>query len=114
MPHPPFTEFCYALTAIETLSLYHVEESQCIAEFPDPREVLQADYVVGATYHSTLQQLVLLTGSDEGVLSLASVQMDQLYPLGSFGAPLAVDADPAAAGPSVGSPGHSNIVRCVI
>lgn len=73
----PAGRLLHAATDSRGLSLWRLEESECIAAFPDVREALAAqcrvEYLVACAYDAVQHVLFLLCGDGAGALHLCCV-----------------------------------------
>ncbi|KAG0224413.1 WD repeat-containing protein 89 [Actinomortierella wolfii] len=80
----PQAEYIYALSHMETLSLWMSDQADMIHNFGDVRGVsnpalgLTLDYMIDCQYDPVTQRLFLLAGSNEGNINILHVNSDSL------------------------------------
>lgn len=69
----PNGEGMYSISSVETLSIWHHPSAQRLAFFTDIREQTGMDYLVDCIETSPEEELILLTGSHDGNMSVVAV-----------------------------------------
>lgn len=82
----PQAEYVWALSCVETLSLWHLEECDRISDFSQIRDALSVsahmtiDYLIDAHYDQKSQRVFLATGCNDGELVLSHVNKTEIQP----------------------------------
>lgn len=113
----PQGEMLYAITQVETLSLWHVERGERVASVDNVRGALSAaaggvtvDYVVDCFYDAATRSLFLAAGNWAGLLLVFLVRDDALVPVYRLDAHTAVVRDVAWHGSYLVSCGEDGLV----
>lgn len=82
----PSAQFLWALSTVETLSLWNIEECERLSDFAHIRDNLSRsanqtiDYLVDAHYDAASQRLFLAAGTNEGELVLSHINRTEIQP----------------------------------
>lgn len=82
----PDAAYVWALSTVETMSLWHVEECARISDFANVRHALSMaanmtiDYLIDAHYEQSSQRLFLASGCNSGELILSHVNKNEIQP----------------------------------
>jgi WD40 repeat protein len=104
----PQADYIWALSCVETLSLWNIEQCERVSDFANIRDGLSLsanmpiDYLIDAHYDQQQQRVFLATGCNTGDLVLAHVNRTEIQPFSRARAP-AASATTAAASSSSSS-----------
>ena len=84
----PSAQFLWALSTVETLSLWNIDECERLSDFSQIRDNLTRsanmpiDYLIDAHYDASSQRLFLAAGTNAGELVLSHINRTEIQPFG--------------------------------